>query len=245
MIPMPIDAQYFSTSSLASSLAHRVTCRFLTTNELSRDPDFLAKSNRFISSIFWNAYVIKTLPLGPFRELLTWPISYFHRRNLDAAVHLLQPAVEHRISERQAAKEHINGHDTCPIGKSNGALSPVSHLDAIEWSLSAYEPDNAKTDSRQLSLELLHNLWIGTVPTGFLLANALYELLSRPEYIELLRVEVDGVVGKLGWSEEALEQMPLLDKFIKHVGTIYPFSSSKISFSRIPFVGSSVPFPLT
>ena len=85
-------------------------------------------------------------------------------------------------------------------------------------------------DPRQLSLELLHNLWIGAVPTGFLLANALHELLSRPEYIELLRVEVNRVVGKLGWTEEALKQMSLLDKFIKRVGAIYPFSSSEISF---------------
>ena len=245
-ILMFLDTLSLGTSALASSYVHRIMCRFLIDKDLSKDPDFLAKSSHFISSIFWNAYIIKSLPLGPFRDLLTWPLSYFHRRNLDAPLQLLEPAVRRRIANLQAAIEHVNGHDGQANGKANGTIASETHFDAVKSSLSASVTDTAKPDPRQVSLELLHNLWIGSKPTGFLLANALNELRRRPAYLEPLRVEAQEAVGKFGWSEDAIQRMPLLNNFIRHVGIAYPFSSSKACFFHLIHCPRSLPsiFPL-
>ena len=47
------------------------------------------------------------------------------------------------------------------------------------------------------------------------ITNALYYLLSNPEYVEPLRHEVETVVAEEGWTKAAMDKMHKMDSFVR------------------------------
>jgi len=45
--------------------------------------------------------------------------------------------------------------------------------------------------------------------------SALYNLAAHPEYLEPLREEVDSVVHQNGWTKTAIDEMHMIDSFLK------------------------------
>ena len=43
----------------------------------------------------------------------------------------------------------------------------------------------------------------------------MYHLLSKPEYIEPLRQEVDAVIRKEGWTKAGIDKMSKIDSFLR------------------------------
>ena len=111
------DSKVFVAKSLLTSIVHRTASRIAIGPELCRDENFIRQSQEFFGSIFANAFLITYLPLGPFRRLLAWPISVFHRRKLRQTIGLILPIVKRRVKER-----------------ASGVVAP-ERIDAIEWTL--------------------------------------------------------------------------------------------------------------
>ena len=179
--------------------------------ELCRDEAFVKSSASFVESIFTNALIIVKLPLGPFRGLLSWPISYFHERKLNHSARLLTPLVEKRMrGEGKQARE--------------GEVA-----DALAWTLEFPEQDPARNEPDYVAKELLHGLWAGSSAPGGMACEMLYQLLMEPKYLEPLREEAQKAISlNGGWTEKALNSLPLLDSFTREVNRMYPTGAGKL-----------------
>ena len=62
--------------------------------------------------------------------------------------------------------------------------------------------------------------------------HALYTLISRPEYVDALRAEVKSCIDENGWTKHAVDDMKLLDGFIKESQRLNIIGISTSSFRR-------------
>ncbi|KAK7746484.1 hypothetical protein SLS53_002443 [Cytospora paraplurivora] len=146
--------------------------------------------------------------LRPFRGIFTQALAVFHKRKLEAAVNIVQPIVESRLRELQADPT-------------------VSHPDAIQWAIElAHEgSDPREWDPRRLTLNTLQNLWAGSAGPAVSVTQMLFQVLAMPEYLEPLGAEAHQAISTYGWTDKALNNMPLLDSFIREVNRVYPLGS--------------------
>ena len=121
---------------------------------------------------------------------------------------MLQPIVARRIQERQRGE-----------GKGN-------HNDGIEWTLDL--TDNASMDPHQISLEVLHNLFAGSLAPGAMVTELVFQVLMDPKLLQELRTEALKAIDEHGWTEKLLTSLPLQDSFIRELNRVYPTGSSKL-----------------
>lgn len=57
--------------------------------------------------------------------------------------------------------------------------------------------------------------------------NSLYELASRPEYVEPIRQEIEAVITEDGWTKVAMARMRKLDSFLKEAQRVNGIGSCK------------------
>ncbi|KAF4635041.1 hypothetical protein G7Y89_g3058 [Cudoniella acicularis] len=207
----------FNATKLLFGATYRIACRFFIAKELSGDEKLIKTLTAFTESIFINGLIIKMLPLGPIRGILAWPISFFHRRKMEAALERLQPLVERRISLFAA-------DDSSSMKKSPNT---EHFLDAIDWILTASSAQPTQQDSRILAIEILHNFWASSGSPSALLTQIVFQVLMFPMYLDPLRKEVQDAVSKYGWTEKAVQSLPLLDSFIRETNRLYPSFSVK------------------
>ncbi|KAJ8069764.1 hypothetical protein OCU04_000183 [Sclerotinia nivalis] len=191
--------------SFFSSIAHRLATRFLIDEELCRDEKFLEVTQSFLNSIFITALVIVKLPLGPFRRLFVWPLSRMQVWKKLQCAQILLPLVKSRMVARKEG-----------AGKK---------LDAIEWTLELLSAEKRCNTPEYITEELLYGLWAGSSAPGGMLTEILYQLLLSPQYLTPLREEAEGAVRQHGWSEKMLNDLLLLDSFIREVNRLYPTGS--------------------
>ncbi|KAF2789623.1 cytochrome P450 monooxygenase, partial [Melanomma pulvis-pyrius CBS 109.77] len=191
---------------LLAEVAHRAATRVLIGEELCRDDAFIRQSMSFLESIFVTALVITKLPLGPFRSLLSRPISFIHRGKLHKCMNMLRPLVNARMEEK----------DLHAIPKK---------LDAIQWTLDLF-PDTANnSDQDRFLKELLHNLWAGSSAPGGMMTEVIWQLLLNFQNIEVLRKEASEALHRHGWSEKMLNSLHLQDSFIRETNRLFPTGS--------------------
>ena len=77
----------------------------------------------------------------------------------------------------------------------------------------------------RIALQLLHNLWAGIAAPGGIVTQTIYQILMKPDYLEPLRSESAEVISRYGWSDQALNNMLLLDSFIWEFNRLYPTGS--------------------
>ena len=127
---------------------------------------------------------------------------------------LLLPTIETRLKERDLSNER-------PI-----------HLDAIEWTIDLAGDDPVELNSRRIALNLLQNLWAGSAAPAAGVNQAIYQLLMMPEYLKSLRNEAIEATSTHGWTEDALNSLPLQDSFIKEINRMYPIGKGKEAHTR-------------
>ena len=186
---------------------HRMTCRILLDKKLCRDKHYIDVSLRFMNSVVTNALLSIMFPVGPFRGLCRTMLAWLHRRNLESAVKIVLPIVEHRLKERDMGEER-------PI-----------HVDATEWTIDLAGSDPVELDPRRITLNLLHNIWAGSAGPAALVNQMIYQVLMMPEYLEPLCKEATEATSTHGWTDQALLSMPLQDSFIKELNRLYPLGS--------------------
>lgn len=178
----------------------------LVCRQLSRDETFLKLSMKFQHSIFMNAMMIISLPFGPLREGLSRLISLWHTRNLRKAMGILQPVVTQRIEEIRRGGETPN--------------------DGIKWTLDLTE--DVDMDPYQISLEVLHNLFAGSLAPGAMITEMVFEAMKDPELLQDLQKEAQEAVLDCGWTDKLFWKLPLQDSFIRELNRVYPTGSSKL-----------------
>ena len=186
---------------------HRVTSRVLAGPELCRSEGYLKTSQTFTDSIMINALVLTSIPMGVFRELGCYLITYFHRRNLTAAMKYVLPVAQQRLEDHRAKD----------LGQRPA--------DAMEWTIELQEATAGGADAGKVALDVLHNLWAGSAAPGGLVAQMITQVLMEPNYLAPLRSEAQAAVSAHGWTDRALNSMVLADSFIRELGRLYPTGS--------------------
>jgi cytochrome P450 len=159
-----------------------------------------------MESIFIHAMITILLPFGPLRAFFARLISLSHRRNLGQAMKMLQPVAEQRIQKRKS-------------GDSKSNLN-----DGIEWTLNL--TDEKAMEPYQLSLEILHNLFAGSLAPGAMVTELVFQAMMDPKLLEDLRTEARNATEKYGWTEKLLTNLPLQDSFIRELNRVFPTGSS-------------------
>ncbi|KAI0099187.1 cytochrome P450 [Nemania sp. FL0031] len=130
---------------------------------------------------------------------------------------ILRSFVAPWLESTRRLKGHIQTANKClanvfadRMRKGNGVEKP---LDMIQWMVDSAQGGDRKPEV--LVLKLLF-LTLAAVHTSTMSAtHALFDLCAMPEYIHPLRDEVRDVVEKHGWTLAAVNQMKLLDSFMK------------------------------
>lgn len=161
-------------------------------------------------SIFMNGLVMSMLPLGPFRRLVCYPLSTYHRMKVKRALNEILPVVQERC-------EKAEGRNRTDTGDED-----ASQLDAIDWSIDLTRTHKKECRPECIAITILHTIWAGSPPSAGLLTQMVFQVLLEPRYIEPLRSEAETAFGTHGFTDTALRTMPLMDSFIRELNRLYP-----------------------
>lgn len=153
--------------------------------------------------------VIISLPFGPLRKFFSWVVALSHRRNLGKAVALLQPVVSRRMGER----------------KRRGDSFEDKPNDGIEWTLDL--TSDSDMDPYRVSLEVLHNLFAGSLTPGALITEMIFQAMMDSKLLDDLRIEAQQALEEHGWTDKLFVSLSLQDSFIRELNRVYPSGSSK------------------
>lgn len=173
----------------------RMSSRVLVGVPLCRDPEFISANIQNAVAVFVEAYTLPLVPafLRRFAHDLLSPIP----RRLRAFTARVQPLIE-------SHKDHK---------KVSGKDSESEPKTVLNWLVDAAQERNRA--DRDAVLRLM-SLYFGVIhTTSITFTHALYSLLSRPELFEPLRAEIDHSIRDFGWSKEGVDNMKLLDSFLK------------------------------
>ncbi|KAM7213662.1 Cytochrome P450 [Rhypophila decipiens] len=206
----------FSTSGLLVNMMHRMASRVLIGPELCRDETCLTVTQALNNSIFINGLAISMVPPfpSPVRDLLKGMLSLLHRRVLSRAVNAIPPVVQKRFSEFQnpvARKMHLAGPEN------------RSMMQSIQWTLALTTSTHTKEHNpHRVAVSLLHNLWAGSAAPAGTVTQMVFQVLLEPKYLPPLRDEATSSLALHGgYTEKALNNMPLPDSFIRDINRLY------------------------
>ncbi|KAF8637705.1 hypothetical protein AX16_010780 [Volvariella volvacea WC 439] len=85
--------------------------------------------------------------------------------------------------------------------------------DLVSWLLDYAQPH--QREERDLVVRILTANLAAIHTTTMASTHILYDIASRPEYVEPLREEIQDVIDKEGWTKAAMDKMNKLDSFIR------------------------------
>jgi len=174
----------------------RTSGRIFVGLPLCRDEDYINLNLEFAESVMKTAFFIKLFP--KFLRPLVGPLITTVPSKIDRAEAHLKPLVEERRL----------------MGKDTGSFeSEDKPNDMLSWHMDAAPPD--EQEPRDLALRLLGASFAGIHTTSQIFTHALYELAAHPEWLDVLRQEVDSVVEAEGWTKDGMQKMTRLDSFLR------------------------------
>ncbi|RYO97037.1 hypothetical protein DL765_011335 [Monosporascus sp. GIB2] len=200
------DWKVRNAADVIGRIMHRMTSRILVAPEVCRNAHYLETSLSFMNSVMVTGLLAIMPPLGPFRGLFTRLLAFFHKRKLEATIRIVQPVVESRLRE-------IDAHPQ------------ANHPDAIQWAIELAGNDPLEREPRRITLNTLQNVWAGSAGPAVSVTQMLYQVLMMPEYLEPLAQEAHQAIQRFGWTDKAMNHMPLIDSFIRECNRMYPLGS--------------------
>jgi hypothetical protein len=94
-------------------------------------------------------------------------------------------------------------------------------LDMVQWTLELAGPGTERTPTR-LAHQILQNLWAGSGAPGGLLTQMVFQVLWCPEYLEPMRKEIQESVAAHGWTDKMLNNIPMVDSFLRETNRLHP-----------------------
>ncbi|KAF8503961.1 cytochrome P450, partial [Gautieria morchelliformis] len=173
----------------------RASNRIFVGAPLCRDPELLALNIAFTFNVVNSGRIIASLPnlLKPIvtRLLTTTP------KAIRIALKHIKPIIEERMRKIE----------------EYGSDYPDKPVDMISWLLD--EAQGKERTPENLTRRLLSLNFAAIHTSSISFTGALFNLASRPEYIQPIREEVEAVVAEEGWTKVAMSRMRKLDSFLK------------------------------
>ncbi|CAF9924403.1 MAG: hypothetical protein ALECFALPRED_002742 [Alectoria fallacina] len=170
-------------------------------DSLSQNQEFLNIALQFSEDVFLGAEILRMMP-GSVGSFIARLMTRGHRSST-ILYDYLYLEVERRLEQRQ---------------RGDIAESPN---DGIQWLLDT-SPKTARWDADRLVGEIM-GVWYGSIHTLAIASTyAVIDLYSHRDYIEPLRKEVQGQ------TLDQLDNLPLLDAFLKESARVSAFESTGI-----------------
>ncbi|KIL61336.1 hypothetical protein M378DRAFT_166987 [Amanita muscaria Koide BX008] len=190
------------TTVIAYSTIIDIVCR--TSNRmfvglpLCRNPDYLRLNKQLTIDVIKAAHILKFFP-SFLRPTVARLLPYVNRGVQRGYKHL-KPLFNDRLKQ-----------DAC-LGKD----WPERPNDAISWIIEYSNPEQSNAQRiRTMVLSMLLINFTAIHTTTMALTHVLYDLATRPEYVQPMRDEVEVMIQEEGWSKSAIGKMRKLDSFIK------------------------------
>lgn len=177
----------------------RLSTRVFLGKELARNPAWLHIAKQYTVDIFAASVLLHLLPaaLQPSANWLL-PISWRLRGQVRDARRLIRLDIE-------AARARVSDDENANEAKAEAAGS-------LDWMAQIADSRAFDYAAGQLGLSVaaIHT-------TSEMATKAILQLCNHPGVVPHLREEACNIVGKHGWTKNAMSQMELLDSFLKEV----------------------------
>ncbi|KAF9047872.1 cytochrome P450 [Panaeolus papilionaceus] len=190
-------SQEWTSFSIQSTMMHifaRAASITFVGKPLCQNKDYINNSVEFTQDALKVALTLRPLP-SVLKPIVNYFISGISQRRRKIKEFLL-PAINAR---RQALRE--------------GADSSEKPMDLLTWLVDTAKGKNA-TDDALVSMMLFTNFGAIHSPS-MALTHAIFYLAANPKFVELLREEVSEVTSRCGWTKEAVDEMVVIDSFIR------------------------------
>ncbi|KAF8887383.1 cytochrome P450 [Infundibulicybe gibba] len=181
---------------LVTSIVCRASNRIFVGFPLCQDPGYVDLNTKFTLEVAWTGILLNLTPKYCSREAATRLVRHVPR-SIARATRYLAPTID-------ARREELRVHGKSYPGKPNDFLS---------WLID--EANEEESSHTNLALRILTVNFAAIHTTSLTLTQVLYDLATRPKYMEPLRKEIDEVVAHSGWSKDSLDKMHLVDSFIR------------------------------
>ncbi|KAK7060436.1 hypothetical protein VNI00_001201 [Paramarasmius palmivorus] len=161
---------------------------------LCRDPDYIELNINFTLELVKAAIAIKAFPT-PLKSLASRLFSNVRSCTRQCMKHI-GPIVEARRARH----------------KQTGIEEPN---DMLMWCMNAAETLGDEKDVDKLALRMLLINFGAIHTTSLSLVWVVYNLAAHPEYVGLLREEVESIVASEGWTKAGLNKMRRVDSFVR------------------------------
>ncbi|KAF8343222.1 cytochrome P450 [Amanita rubescens] len=186
------------------SIVCRSVNRMLVGLPLCRNPDYISLNVEFTIDIILSGTILNLFPTS-----LRHFFVHFLRKvpnGIKRGMKHLGPLIRERIEQ-----EAQNGDDWSD--KPN---------DAISWLLEVAKDHPRRRDIKSLVTRMLLLNFVSIHTTTMAFTNALFNLATRPEYLQPMREEVEAVINEEGWTKSAIGKLRKLDSFLKESQRLSP-----------------------
>ncbi|KAI9060477.1 cytochrome P450 [Trametes sanguinea] len=182
-------------ASIMLTMVARATGRAFVGVPTCRNPRYLHAAVSFTMDLVKARMFINLVP-----ERLKPLVAKFFKgppRNLQEAAQILEPL----IREREPFLEQ---------GEDEPDEKP---MDVLQWILESNREHGEISHTVVTRLQLINFAAIHTSSAA--LTHALYHLLANPEYVPILREEVEEAIRETGWTKASVEKMRKIDSLLK------------------------------
>ncbi|KAF7293537.1 Cytochrome P450 [Mycena indigotica] len=186
-------------TTIFPAIITRVSNRVFVGPKLCRNSKYRKLLNGFSDDIITGGAIIRMVVPGLLRPAVGWlfQLVFGHHRRM---THLLAADITERQRNRETGNAHLNPNDM------------------LTWLMD--QPWEGRTEHapESLAMRMLNVNFVALHTTSRAYIHALYHLVAQPEYVLILRSELETYLdpkNPLAWSKEALARCVNLDSFIK------------------------------
>ncbi|PVI02660.1 cytochrome P450 [Periconia macrospinosa] len=210
------DGREVSAVEFANDISLRTFSRVLGGKALSRDQTYIDAFNAWSTGNMMTGFLTLMIPFHALRHTIGWPLAMYQKHVRQRRLHNL-------------AKVHVVRR----MEEEKSGMYDSTEVDALQLAMNLlprHLPDQASSTSPTdlLAAQLWQLTWAGAQSPSMTLANMLVKVLETPAHCEVLREEVNAAIESQGWSDAMLNQMPLMDSFIREVQRLYPIMSVNV-----------------
>ncbi|KAI6167613.1 cytochrome P450 [Pisolithus thermaeus] len=195
-------------SVLAVKTVREIVCRasnrVFVGLPLCRDPDWIEIASRFTIAVATDGIILNMFPkfLVPFVSKILPNTATSIKR----AMKLLDSTIKERF---RCTREHGDEWSDKPN-------------DILQWLID----ERLESTAKELTPRVLMTNFAAIHSPTNTFSHALYYLATHPQYVRVLREEVDAVIEEYGWTKEAMAKMWKVDSFLAETERLEGFTVS-------------------
>ncbi|KAM6503777.1 Cytochrome P450 [Amanita muscaria] len=205
---IPFKGDEWSKVTVYSTLLDivaRTSNRMLVGFPLCRNSDWIELNKRYTMNVMKSAMILGLVPPA-LRPIVAPLLRGLLPRDIKCATRLIEPLIQQRLEQEV----------------QHGTDWPDKPNDIITWTLDVTR--DKPRSLRAIIIAILGVNFAAIHTTTLSVTFVLFELATRPEYVQPLRDEIEAVIKEEGWSIDSVRKLRKLDSFIKECMRVSNFA---------------------